>query len=174
MIVSDSNNPYCRQKLRSRAGRTAGDIVQAVVRVIRYNHSDKILIDLGSKAYSPAENCRQIITGVSERGPESVIKYWIQPRGSKRPGPKTAKERMMELLTTRVGQDKVFLNKLANLHAVEDDIGDRHTRPCLQHSLLVLGRPSCSSGCELVRRHFERVVVFNIALEEIWGAEPVH
>jgi hypothetical protein len=84
--------------------------VQAVVRVIRDCHSDKILIlpDLGLKAYSIGEDCRQIITGVSERGSDTAIKYWIQPRSLKpvQPRPKSAKEQMMEFLTRHVRQDK--------------------------------------------------------------------
>lgn len=59
----------------------SGDIVQAV-------------------AYSAAGDCRQIITGVSERGSETGIRYWIQPRTLKRVQPKAAKEKVMEFLTT--------------------------------------------------------------------------
>ncbi len=83
--------------------------MQAVVRVIRHNRSDRILtlLDLGLKAYSAAGDCRQIVTGVSERGLETGIRYWIQPRTLKRvqPRPKATKEKLMEFLTTHVSQD---------------------------------------------------------------------
>ncbi|KAH9057787.1 WD40-repeat-containing domain protein [Lactarius vividus] len=61
----------------------SGDIVQAV-------------------AYSAAGDYRQIVTGVSERGLETGIRYWIQPRTLKRvqPRPKATKDKAMEFLTT--------------------------------------------------------------------------
>ena len=35
------------------------------------------------QAYSYSRGVRQIVTGVAEKGPESVIRYWIQESGSK-------------------------------------------------------------------------------------------
>jgi hypothetical protein len=66
------------------------------------------VLDLGFKAYSAAGDFRQIITGVSEIGPETRIRYWIQPYSTLKrvqPRPKAAKEKLMEFLTTHVSQD---------------------------------------------------------------------
>jgi len=51
------------------------------------------------KAYSSAEGCRQIITGVSEKGSETKIKYWIERRRVQpvQPKSKSAKEELLEL-----------------------------------------------------------------------------
>jgi hypothetical protein len=58
--------------------------------------------DLRLKAYSSTStgDYRQIITGVSERGSATTIKYWIQPRRTQpvQPRSKSAKEEMVELL----------------------------------------------------------------------------
>jgi hypothetical protein len=66
-----------------------------------------MILDLGFKAYSAAGDFRQIITGESERGSETRIKYWIQPSTLKRVQhrPKAAKEKVMEFLATHVSQD---------------------------------------------------------------------
>lgn len=66
-----------------------------------------MILDLGFKAYTAAGDFRQIITGESERGSETRIRYWIQPCTLKRvqPRPKPAKEKVMEFLTTHVSQD---------------------------------------------------------------------
>jgi len=54
------------------------------------------------KAYSSTStrDCHQIITGVSERGSATTIKYWIQPRRTQlvQPRSKLAKEEMVEVL----------------------------------------------------------------------------
>jgi hypothetical protein len=56
------------------------------------------------KAYSSVGGCRQIITGVSERGSETAIKYWIQPRlkQSAQPRSRSAKEEMVEYIMEHV------------------------------------------------------------------------
>ncbi|KAH9953233.1 WD40-repeat-containing domain protein [Russula dissimulans] len=66
----------------------SGDIVQAV-------------------AYSTGD-FRQIITGVSERGLATAIKYWIQPRRMQpvQPRSKSAKEKMVELLEFFIGRTR--------------------------------------------------------------------
>jgi hypothetical protein len=56
------------------------------------------------KAYSSAGICRQVITGVSERGSETAIKYWIQqrPKQPVQPRSKSAKEEMVEYIMENV------------------------------------------------------------------------
>jgi len=44
-----------------------------------------LLILCVAQAYSSAGDTRQIVTGVSERVAGSVIRYWIQESGSKKP-----------------------------------------------------------------------------------------
>ena len=80
--------------------------------LVRQNNCSKravsdFMLPLGLQAYSSTGDCRQIVTGVSERGSETELRYWIQPRISKRTQarPKTAKERMAECLVTYVGRD---------------------------------------------------------------------
>ena len=68
------------------------------IALTRYSH------DLQLKAYSSTRDCCQIITGVSERGLETEIKYWIQPRRMQ-PRSKSAKEEIVEYLIVHVGQD---------------------------------------------------------------------
>lgn len=74
-----------------------------IVTLTRYSYD----LILGLKAYSIGKDYRQIITGVSERGSETGIRYWIQPRSLKpvQPRPKSAKEQMMVFLTRHVRQD---------------------------------------------------------------------
>ena len=60
-----------------------------------------ILNDLSSKAYSAAGDCRQIITGVSERGSETEIKYWIQRRRVQ-PRSKSTKQEIVEYIIQHV------------------------------------------------------------------------
>jgi hypothetical protein len=111
--------------------------VQALVR--QNNRSKRAVYDfmlpLGLQAYSSTGDCRQIVTGVSERGSETELRYWIQPRISKRTQarPKSAKERMAECLVTYVGRDIFPRVRLANLYPVEDRIGD-----CCHCSLLIV------------------------------------
>ncbi|KAH9172233.1 WD40-repeat-containing domain protein [Lactarius sanguifluus] len=61
-------------------------------------------------AYSSARDCHQIVTGVSERGSETGIRYWIQPHASNRvqPRPKAVKEKVMEFVTMHVSQDSFY------------------------------------------------------------------
>ena len=56
------------------------------------------------KAYSSAGDCRQIVTGVSERGSETEIRYWIQPRRMQpvQRRSKSAKEKVVEYLKAHV------------------------------------------------------------------------
>jgi hypothetical protein len=76
------------------------------------NLPDRILTILGLrfKAYSSSGDCRQIVTGVSERGSETGIRYWIQPHASNRvqPRPKATKAKVMEFATTHVSQDSFY------------------------------------------------------------------
>ena len=68
---------------------TAEDIVQAVVRGFAQKCTCSKDIPYVTQAYSYGGDARQILTGVSERGEESVIRYWIQENGSKKyTGPK--------------------------------------------------------------------------------------
>ena len=60
-----------------------------------------ILNDLSSKAYSAAGECRQIITGVSERGSETEIKYWIQLHRMQ-PRSKSTKQEIVEHIIEHV------------------------------------------------------------------------
>ena len=66
-----------------------------------------MILDLGFKAYSAAGDFHQIITGESEWGSETRIKYWIQPSTLKQVQhrPKVAKEKVMEFLAMHVSQD---------------------------------------------------------------------
>ena len=70
-----------------------------------------ILNDLPLEAYSSAGDCRQIITGVSERGSETEIKYWFQPRHMQ-PRSKSAKEEMVEYIIEHVSKDDILFSWL--------------------------------------------------------------
>ena len=56
------------------------------------------------KAYSSDRDCHQIVTGVSERGSKTEIKYWIQPRCVQpvQPRSKSAKKEMVEYIIEHV------------------------------------------------------------------------
>ena len=56
------------------------------------------------KAYSSDGDCHQIVTGVSERGSKTEIKYWIQPCRIQpvQPRSKLAKEEMVEYIIEHV------------------------------------------------------------------------
>jgi hypothetical protein len=80
MIVS---NLSLEQKLRSGALSTAEDIVQALVRVVQKCPCMTLILYV-AQAYSSTGDIRQIVTGVAEKGAETVIRYWIQQSGSKK------------------------------------------------------------------------------------------
>ena len=66
----------------SECFRIAEDVVQAVVRFCRNITLVSTLTRLSffffNSAYSHGCGVRQIVTGVAEKGPESVIRYWVQ------------------------------------------------------------------------------------------------
>jgi hypothetical protein len=56
-------------------------------------------------------DARQIVTGVTEKGAETVIRYWIQQRGSKQPkesGSLAVRERTWAYVTTNVSKDNLI------------------------------------------------------------------
>jgi hypothetical protein len=82
--------------------------VQAIVCVVtqkcRYLG---LILCVVAQAYSYVGRTRQIVTGVAEKGEHSVIKYWIQDTGSKKPmetkrNPQTATERVWAYLAVQV------------------------------------------------------------------------
>ena len=77
---------------------------------------------LGFQAYSSTGDYRQIVTGVSERGSETAVRYWIQQRSSKKTQVK--QKARMEFLSTRVRCDGIWWAPLANLYLVGDRIND--------------------------------------------------
>jgi hypothetical protein len=84
------SNSFLEQRLSSGTIPIAEDIVQAVVRVVPQKCTCLALILCIVQAYSSGGVARQIVTGVAERGEESVIRYWIQESGlPKRAEPKS-------------------------------------------------------------------------------------
>jgi hypothetical protein len=84
------SNSFLEQGLSLGTVPTAEDIVQAVVRVVPQKCTCLALILRVVQAYSSGGVARQIVTGVAERGEESVIRYWIQESGlQKRAEPKS-------------------------------------------------------------------------------------
>jgi hypothetical protein len=106
MTVSNSSLGHTR-RLKSGATSTAeDDIVQAIVCVVAQKCRYLGLI-LSAQAYSYAGRTRQIVTGVAEKGECSVIKYWIQDTGLKKPmemerNPQMATERVWAYLAVQV------------------------------------------------------------------------
>jgi hypothetical protein len=101
MIVS---NPSLEQKPRSGALSTAEDIVQALVRVIRKCPCITLILYV-AQAYTSMGDTRQIVTGVAEKGAETVIRYWIQQSGSKKTvesKPRAAEKPLWPYLATHV------------------------------------------------------------------------
>lgn len=78
------SNSILEQRLRSGALPTAEDIVQALVCVVQKYPSITLIMRV-TQAYSSMGDSRQIVTGVAEKGAETVIQYWVQQSGSKKP-----------------------------------------------------------------------------------------
>ncbi len=78
------SNSILKLRLRSGALPTAEDIVQALVCVVQKCLSITLILHV-IQAYSSMGDTRQIVTGVTEKGSETVIWYWVQQSGSKKP-----------------------------------------------------------------------------------------
>src|SRR3979490_388329 len=88
-----------------------------------------------SQAYSSGWSARQIVTGVSERGSEPVIRYWIQERALKKPaetGPHAAKKQVR-----RLASDVIHIHSRRILTTdpgfAETGIINGHHRPLSSH-----------------------------------------
>ena len=55
-----------------------------------YRNARVTLILLVAQAYSSMGDARQIVTGVADKGAETVIRYWIQQSGVKKPTKSTS------------------------------------------------------------------------------------
>ncbi len=99
------SNSILEQRLRSGALPIAEDIVQALVRIVVQICPSITLIPHVAQAYSSVGDTRQIVTGVAEKGAETVIRHWIQQSGSKKPTelrPRAVGKQGWEYLTTHV------------------------------------------------------------------------
>ena len=99
------SNSILEQRLRSGALPAAEDIVQALVCGVAQKCLHITLILLAVQAYSSMGDTRQIVTGVAEKGADTVIRYWVQQSGSEKSvelNPRTAGKQGWAYLTTHV------------------------------------------------------------------------